>query len=170
MTESSQTPLACRQHNHGDCISDALSKAQILCRQQGARLTQLRIQVLELIWQSHKPLGAYTLIDMLAEASTRRVAPPTVYRALDFLLEYKLIHRINSLNAYIGCPAPDTQHPNYFLICRQCGIASECQSDTLAPQIQSAAQAAGFSVENQSLEIVGLCQCCQQAQATEEQP
>lgn len=134
--------------------------ARNLCLQKRVRLTELRKQVLELIWQSHKPLGAYTLMDMLSESSSRRVAPPTVYRALDFLLEQRLIHRINSLNAYIGCPDPYSQHQNHFLICRQCGIASECDNQTLSDQIRQAGQAAGFSVENQCLEIVGLCPNC----------
>ena len=78
---------ACSHHNHGHCISDAINSARQLCDERGVRLTSLREQVLELVWQSHKPLGAYTLIDMLAQASTRRIAPPTIYRALDFLLE-----------------------------------------------------------------------------------
>ncbi len=134
--------------------------AQNLCLQKRVRLTELRKQVLELIWQSHKPLGAYTLMDMLSESSSRRVAPPTVYRALEFLLEQRLIHRINSLNAYIGCPDPYSQHQNHFLICRQCGIASECDNQMLSEQIGKAGQAAGFSVENQCLEIVGLCPNC----------
>lgn len=154
-------PLACRHHNHDLCIEEAISAARKLCLQNGARLTQLREQVLELIWQSHKPLGAYALMDMLAEASTRRVAPPTVYRALDFLLEQHLIHRINSLNAYIGCPEPHKQHQNHFLICRECGIATECDNLGLSQQINAAGQGAGFAVESQCLEIVGLCPNCQ---------
>ena len=117
--------------------------------------------MLTLIWQSHKPLGAYTLMEMLAEQSTRRVAPPTVYRALDFLLEHRLIHRINSLNAFLGCPAPDTQHQSYFLICEECGIAIECDTDLLAPSIQKTAAVCGFQVKTQSLEIIGLCPRCQ---------
>ena len=67
-------PLACSQHDHGHCISDALSEARQICAKRGVRLTELRAQVLEFIWQSHKPLGAYTLMEMLAQASTRRVA------------------------------------------------------------------------------------------------
>ena len=153
-------PLACQHHNHNHCIEDALQVARDICSTKGVRLTQLREQVLGLIWQSHKPLGAYTLMDMLSQASTRRVAPPTVYRALEFLLDQHLIHRINSLNAYIGCPDPKTRHQSHFLICRGCGIASECETTSLSDQITTAGQAAGFEVETQSLEIVGLCPNC----------
>jgi len=155
------TPIACQQHNHALCIDEALSAARKLCQGKKVRLTSLREKVLELIWQSHKPLGAYALMDMLSEAATRRVAPPTVYRALDFLLEQHLIHRINSLNAFIGCPDPHTQHQNQFLICRVCGNASECNDAILNQAIGAAGQNASFSIEQYSVEITGLCANCQ---------
>lgn len=154
---------ACSHHNHGHCISDALQSARQLCDSRGVRLTSLREQVLELVWQSHKPLGAYMLMDMLAKASTRRVAPPTVYRALDFLLEEGLIHRINSLNAYIGCPSPSQKHQSHFLICQGCNVAVELDSAQLNNSIFAAAADAGFSVNNHSVEISGLCPSCQKA-------
>lgn len=157
-------PLACTQHDHNHCIEQAISDAKQLCQANGARLTDLRLQVLKLIWQSHKPLGAYTLMDMLAEENTRRVAPPTVYRALDFLLEHKLVHRINCLNAFMGCPSPGKPHANHFLICEACGIASECQSPILEQSLSQAASEQGFTITSQSVEIVGLCSCCQTAQ------
>lgn len=162
MTHSSDaTPLACQQHDHNHCIESALLAARELCISRGVRLTSQREKVLELIWQSHKPLGAYTLMDMLAESAGKRVAPPTVYRALDFLLEQRLIHRINSLNAYLGCPSPGVQHPSHFLICRQCGVAVESGAENIAAQLSAAAAQAGFSCESQSVEIVGLCHDCQ---------
>jgi Fur family zinc uptake transcriptional regulator len=80
-----------------------------LCAQKGLRLTALRRRVLELVWQSHKPLGAYDILAVLSEQDGRRAAPPTVYRALDFLLENGLVHRISSLNAFVGCDAPGTR-------------------------------------------------------------
>lgn len=154
------TPIACSHHDHDHCISDALEAARQLCVGRGVRLTDLRLQVLELIWQNHKPLGAYTLMEMLAKANTRRVAPPTVYRALDFLLEQGLIHRINVLNAFIGCPSPTTKHQSHFLICRTCGIAIELNQPELSQRIIGVAQDAGFQVETQSLEVSGLCANC----------
>ena len=157
-------PLACSHHDHDHCISDAVDAARDLCTNRGVRLTDLRLQVLELIWQSHKPLGAYSLMEMLAKASTRRVAPPTVYRALDFLLEQGLIHRINVLNAFVGCPSPKHQHHSHFLICRQCGVAVEMDNPQLVKEIHQSAEEAGFSVQTQSLEVMGLCSACQEAQ------
>lgn len=155
------TPIACSHHNHTHCIGDALAAARQLCSERGVRLTALREQVLGLIWHSHKPLGAYTLMEMLALASTRRVAPPTVYRALEFLLEEGLIHRINSLNAFIGCPSPMQKHQSHFLICQGCSVAVELDNPTLNQTLEAAAIAAGFSVASHSVEINGFCSACQ---------
>ena len=155
-----QPPLACQSHNHQSCIDAAILAAGRICRERSVRLTPLRQQVLTLIWQSHKPLGAYAIMDMLAAATTRRIAPPTVYRALEFLLEHRLIHRINSLNAYIGCPEPENQHHSYFLICSDCGIATECTAKYLAPAIAKTAASTGFDIDDQSVEIIGRCPSC----------
>lgn len=155
-----QTPLAFRRHNHSRCVDTALSEAQTLCAERGARLTPLRRQVLALVWQNHKPLGAYALMEKLAVESTRRVAPPTVYRALDFLLEQGLIHRINGLNAFVGCPSPHESHYSHFLLCRECGAAMELESEELNQVIRTNAEAAGFRLDSHSLEVTGLCPDC----------
>ena len=162
-------PIACQYHNHDHCIDEALTSARDLCLKKQVRLTRQREKVLELIWQSHKPLGAYALMEMLSVDSTRRVAPPTVYRALDFLLEQHLIHRINSLNAFIGCPDPHHSHQNQFLICKQCGIATECINDTLNTAIEQTGAAAGFAIDQHSVEIIGFCPNCQQQESQTEQ-
>lgn len=132
-----------------------------MCLNRGLRLTEQRELVLRIVWQSHKPLGAYALIHQLSEQLERSVAPPTVYRALDFLAEQRLIHRIHSLNAFVGCPEPGTHHQNHFLICRHCGQAEECSSNLLKQVINKAAAAANFEAHDQSLEIIGLCSMCQ---------
>lgn len=155
-------------HNHQHCIDDALANAKIICQQHNAKLTSLRQQVLLLIWQNHKPLGAYALIDMLAEIEQRRIAPPTVYRALEFLLELGLIHRINSLNAYIGCVNPQSHQKeqqnatNYFFICSQCHDTQEVINANLADAIADAGRTLDFASQQQWLEVTGLCKQCQQ--------
>jgi len=98
------TPLSARPHDHSRCVSHALAEAETICARQGLRLTALRKRVLELVWASHKPLGAYDILGVLSDEDGRRAAPPTVYRALDFLLENGLVHRIASLNAITDCP------------------------------------------------------------------
>jgi Fur family zinc uptake transcriptional regulator len=149
-------------HDHSHCIKTALRQAQQLCKANGQRLTSIRELVLKLIWQSHKPLGAYDLLPAIAEAGFNS-APPTVYRALDFLQEQGLVHRLASLNAFIGCSHPDHFHQGYFLICQACGTTAELESTALQTSIQSFAADAGFSVEQENIEILGRCPNCQEA-------
>jgi Fur family zinc uptake transcriptional regulator len=134
-----------------------------LCLKQGLRLTALRRRVLELVWQSHKPLGAYDILAVLSEQDGRRAAPPTVYRALDFLLDNNLVHRIASLNAFIGCNHPEHAHQGQFLICRDCHVAVELEHKTISDAIVESALGVGFAVEGQTVEVVGLCAACQGA-------
>ena len=150
----------CQSHDHDACISDALARAHAVCQARGVRLTPLRRTVLELVWQNHKPLGAYALMSMLEREDTRKVAPPTVYRALEFLLENGLIHRVHRLNAYIGCPDPEEPHAGNLLICRDCGVAQEVESAALDEDLRRLANARGFRAENHTLEVVGLCSQC----------
>lgn len=156
----SSTPLACIPHDHTHCVSQALTGADALCLRQGVRLTALRRRVLELVWQSHKPLGAYDILATLTEQDGRRAAPPTVYRALDFLLENRLVHRIASLNAFIGCTHPEQPHQGQFLICRECHAAIELESPAISQAIQQAASSVNFAVEGETVEIIGLCAQC----------
>lgn len=116
----SSSALPYRPHNHDACVTQALADARAICQQHNARLTPTRERVLELIWQSHKPLGAYDVLAVLAEDG-HNAAPPTVYRALDFLQQYGLVHRIASLNAFTGCTHAGKSHNGMFLICRSCG-------------------------------------------------
>lgn len=156
-------PIACTEHDHNLCVHQALQAADELCSRQGVRLTALRRRVLELIWQSHKPLGAYDILAVLSQEDGRRAAPPTVYRALDFLLDNHLIHRLASLNAFIGCTHPDHVHQSHFLICRVCRTAIEVDSPAISAPIHTAADAVGFRVEGEMVEVVGLCAQCQAA-------
>jgi Fur family zinc uptake transcriptional regulator len=157
------TPLASRPHDHSHCVHTALTEADALCAQKGLRLTALRRRVLELVWQSHKPLGAYDILGVLSEEDGRRAAPPTVYRALDFLLENGLVHRIASLNAFTGCNHPTHVHQGQFLICRECHAAIELQHPAISDAVVSAAAEVGFAVEGQTVEIVGICSGCKAA-------
>lgn len=153
--------VAYRQHDHLRCQNAALHHARIVCDREGVRLTPIRDKVLRLIWQSHRPLGAYDIIEQLSESSAKRVMPPTVYRALDFLLAQGLIHRLATLNAYIGCPFPGSAHSNVFMVCRVCGSAAECSVDAINNAIVAAASRSGFAIESQAIEISGRCPACQ---------
>lgn len=156
----SASALPYRPHNHAVCVSQALTEARSICQQHNARLTPTRERVLELIWQSHKPLGAY---DVLAELTGdgHNAAPPTVYRALDFLQQHGLVHRIASLNAFIGCAHAGKHHAGMFLICRACGNVLELTAPAVSGAVQAAADQEGFKVDDVTLEIAGLCPGCQ---------
>ena len=157
-----KTPLAYKPHDHSDCVHHALHEAEAICRRQGTRLTALRKRVLELVWNSHKPMGAYDILAVLSEEDGRRAAPPTVYRALDFLLENGLVHRLSSLNAFIGCSHPEQPHHGQFLICRECQTTIELHQSCISEAIGQAAQSINFSVEGETVEIIGLCAPCKQ--------
>jgi Fur family zinc uptake transcriptional regulator len=148
-------------HNHTHCIAQALEQAAHLCQQRGVRLTPLRRQVLELVWQTHKPIGAYTILELMSKQQEKHAAPPTVYRALDFLLEQGLIHRISSLNAFIGCWHPQTAHVAQFLICENCGNATEFEAHQINTDIAQTAEQFGFKIKKQTIELTGLCYYCQ---------
>ncbi len=149
-------------HDHGRCVSDALEAAEELCARAGDRLTPLRRRVLELVWSSHRPIGAYAILDSLREDG-RSAAPPTVYRALDFLLEHGLIHRIESLNAFAGCSHPGESHLVQFLICKSCGMTAELDDRRLADAIGRSAADQGFNIQSRVVELSGICAGCQSA-------
>lgn len=148
------------KHDHRKCVQSALAAAEVVCHARAQKLTALRKRVLELVWASHKPVGAYALLDLL-RADGRSAAPPTVYRALEFLIEQGLVHRVESLNAYLGCAHPADGHSAQFLICRQCGTTAELEESEIATAIDRHARRAGFAVERRTVEAMGLCAACQ---------
>lgn len=160
IAEAAGAGFAGAQHDHDHCMATALETAERLCTGRGARLTKLRRRVLQLVWTSHAPVGAYDLLRRLSREH-RSAAPPTVYRALEFLMAHGLIHRIESLNGYVGCPAPAEHHAGQFLICRDCGAAAELADPRIDRAIARGAARLGFVVERKTVELRGLCPTCQ---------
>ena len=152
-------------------VSAALDRAEAHCAARGAKLTELRRQVLALILESPVPLGAYALLDRL-KPSHAGAAPPTVYRALEFLTEHRLVHRIERLNAFIGCNvgcadacdahghAHDHAHAAQFLICGRCGGVEEIEDDGVRAALAAAARRAGFRPAHATVEVEGTCRAC----------
>ncbi len=151
--------LAWQPDDHWQCVKRALREAEQLCRSRGARLTPVRKRVLQRVWDSHQPVGAYTLLDQYREHDAS-AAPPTVYRALGFLMEQGLGHRIASRNAFMGYTHPGHSHDGQFLICRSCGAAAELDSALVRQVLRQDARKPGFQVEAQTIEISGLCANC----------
>ena len=153
------SPFRGSGHDHETCIDRALDCAAQLCEKRGARLTELRREVLALVWRGHEPVGAYAILDAL-RLTHSNAAPPTVYRALDFLIEQGLIHRLASMNAYMGCARPEEPHVSQFLICAGCGTAAELEEPAIAAAVLRRADQLGFAVEQQTVEVRGFCPRC----------
>jgi Fur family zinc uptake transcriptional regulator len=129
----------------------------------GGKLTPLRRRVLEIVLESHAPMGAYDVLAALTRDGARP-QPPTVYRALDFLRAQGFVHRIDSLNAFAACFAPEKAHLGHFLLCRACGRAMEIDDPALDDALAGATRRAGFTAERETVEITGVCADCTSAE------
>ena len=160
-------------HDHQICIDRAIDSARRICLEKNLRLTDLRLNVLRVVWASHKPVGAYDIIDRLSEvqssqatgadASTdkpKRVAPPTVYRALEFLQQNGLVHRLATINAFIGCGHPMEDHHSHFFICRECHHTVESSKNKIQKALLKDAREHNFLPEEGTIEVLGLCSEC----------
>jgi Fur family zinc uptake transcriptional regulator len=156
-------------------IEMTLARAEEHCAARGARLTALRRHVLALILESEVPLGAYALLDRL-KPTHAGAAPPTVYRALEFLTEHRLVHRIERLNAFIGCRVGCSDachahghgdeghaHAAQFLICGTCGAVEEIEDGGVGAALAAAARRAGFAPAHATVEVEGTCRACAKA-------
>jgi Fur family zinc uptake transcriptional regulator len=153
-------------HSHACNASDAPDQAQALdaaaarCRSQGASLTPIRRQVLALLYQHPKGLKAYDLLALVQEERSN-ATPPTIYRALDFLLEHGLAHKIGRLNLFVACHHETHQRPSLFLICPRCGSVSELQDAPLMDALAASLRTAGHLLESPEVELSAICPGCQ---------
>jgi Fur family zinc uptake transcriptional regulator len=158
-------PVAFCAHDHGTCRSAALAAVDAACAERGLRLTPVRRQVLEILLEAHRAIGAYDVLRRLTAAGATP-QPPVAYRALDFLVANGFAHRVEKLNAYVACVAPaNTGHAAAFLICRSCGAVAELDAAALAARLGAIAGEAGFAMDRAMLEIEGQCPACQAAAA-----
>ena len=149
-------------HDHAHCAGDVLARAEAMAAAGGLRLTPVRKRVLEILLEAHRALGAYDVLNRLAAEGFGN-QPPVVYRALDFLVEHGLAHRIQRLNAFAACMHPGTAHAPVFLICRSCHVVAEADGAGVSEALAAAAGAAGFAVERSTVEALGLCPACKAA-------
>jgi len=150
-------------HDHHRCTADALVHAERVCEARAQKFTPIRRQVLQALLSSHRPLGAYEVIDDLAK-SMPRPAPITVYRALEFLMANGLVHRTDSRNAFLACAHDhDAAAMVAFLICERCGSVGEIPAVPVAQSLNSAARATGFAPKLSVVEITDTCAHCQKA-------
>lgn len=149
-------------HDHAHCAGEALAAAEAVSAARGARLTPVRRRVLEILLESHRAMGAYDVLDRLAAEGFGK-QPPVAYRALDFLVEQGLAHRIARLNAFTACTHPGEAHAAAFLICRACHAVAETEAAPVRAALDAAASALGFQVERATVEALGLCPACAEA-------
>lgn len=147
------------QHDHTKCVSEALGIAEQLCVVRGVQLTPIRHQVLELIWDSHKAVKAYDLLDRIRPLQNA-AKPATIYRALDFLIEQGLIHRVESLNAFVGCNCSGHQHELLLLICKHCNEVEERPAPKVMEALNGEFSNAGFVPYSKAIEAQGICGRC----------
>ena len=150
-------------HDHDRCAADGLSHAERICGERAQKLTPIRRHVLQALLKSHKPLGAYEIIERLGLKGPRP-APITAYRALEFLRENGLVHRIESRNAFVACVHNHAARALVvFLICERCGAVGEASSEEVTSTLTSAARAAGFTPKSPVIELTGICTHCRAA-------
>ncbi|RJF75903.1 Fur family transcriptional regulator [Rhodopseudomonas palustris] len=148
-------------HDHDRCAAEGLEYAERICADRSQNLTPIRRHVLRALLSSHRPLGAYEVIEELARVMPRP-APITVYRALDFLMQNGLVHRIESRNAFLACGREhDDASAVAFLICESCGSVGEIPAAAVAQSLSEAARQTGFTPSLSVVEITGLCGHCQ---------
>lgn len=147
-------------HHHHRDAAGIVREVEHECSVRDLRLTPLRREVLELVVQAHRPVKAYDLLESLRDKHAG-AAPPTVYRALDFLLENGFIHKLESINAFVFCQHPAEAHQVPFLICDVCESATEvCDDGAIAHLIEQQARGLGFRSKAQTLEVHGVCKRC----------
>lgn len=147
------------QHDHSHCIAETMQGAEEYCRDNKLRFTPVRRRVLELLLAQHRAMGAYDILDVLAKEGLGS-QPPVAYRALDFLVQNGLAHRIERLNAYAACAHLGKAHAPAFLICRNCQQIAEGDGDALSASLAAEARASGFVIERIAVELEGLCPDC----------
>ena len=148
-----------------DATAERVALAVSLCAARGNKLTTLRRHVLELLWESGRPTGAYALIEALELRYHRPVGPPTVYRALEFLMSQRLVSKIESRNAYVPCAHPERQHDCLFFLCSICGASTELEDPRVVQVLAEDAAALGYRVDRRVVEVQGTCPNCAPAGA-----
>ncbi len=145
---------------HPDRVESALAVAEALCQRRGRRFTPIRRKVLELLLQHERSLKAYELLDEI-RAIYPNATPPTVYRALDFLLEEGLVHRVETLNSFMACGDAAGAPHNLLVVCTRCGNVAEIHDDIVRNRLADRIRTTGYRLAGEEIEVKALCVECQ---------
>lgn len=155
------TKVEAKPHDHRSCLHTALERAETAFHGRGLKLTPLRRQVFEEIAGSHDAIGAYDVLDSLIRKTGERMAPISVYRAIDALLDVGVIHRLESKNAFFACHTPHAGKRHIALVCDDCGFVTEIDGTSVFAAVDAAASRASFAVNRSVVEVSGTCASCQ---------
>jgi Fur family zinc uptake transcriptional regulator len=137
-----------------------LQEVEDACASRGLQLTPLRRRVLSILGEGGGPLGAYAILERLSKLESKHVAPPTVYRTLDFFVENGFLHKIESRNVFTPCEHLGHRHGGVLLICERCGRSEEVEDASLEKSLRRTAERAGFAMSRQMVELQGVCSLC----------
>lgn len=153
------------QHAAADAskASAATRAVEIACEHRGLRLTPMRRQAYEQMYDHAAPISAYELLERMQQSTGKRLAPPTIYRALEFLLAEGFVHRIESRNAFVVCDHPGDRHESIYFVCRECGASQEAHHAEVREALDSQARGLGFTPKRHIVEVYGLCAACVEA-------
>ncbi|MDR2124427.1 MAG: transcriptional repressor [Desulfovibrio sp.] len=143
-------------------MQDCLAEAEQRCMQRGARLTDLRRSIFEILLAARKPVKAYDIIECMRDRG-QRLTPASIYRTLEFLLGHGLAHRVNALNAYVPCTGPHEEQALLLFVCSGCRGTTEIDDRVLYDAVRSRLAGLGISLRNGCIEIQGICRNCLQA-------
>ncbi|MGY3439198.1 MULTISPECIES: transcriptional repressor [unclassified Marinovum] len=153
--------LGFETHDHDNCMSGGVTAADEYCAARGLQFTPVRRRTLEILLTEHRAMGAYDLLEVLGKEGFGS-QPPVIYRALEFLVKHGFAHKIERLNAFVGCVHPGADHAPAFLICRSCDAVAETRARPAMALLRELAQEAGFAVERAVIEAEGLCPNCRE--------
>jgi Fur family zinc uptake transcriptional regulator len=157
--DKNHSHLDSKEQGHTQCVGEAIVFAEKICLARGVRLTPIRHQVLKLIWDSHKAVKAYDLLEWIRPLQ-KTAKPSTIYRALDFLIKQGLIHRVESLNAFVACSCSEHQHDSLLLICKHCNEVEERPAPKVMDALAQELNQSGFVLQSKALEAQGICGRC----------
>lgn len=148
---------------HKQATEQLLKRAEVMCQRRGVRMTPTRREVFAILTEQEGAVGAYDLLDLL-KAEVPNAKPPTIYRALEFLQSQGFVHKVSSSNSYVLCSHFEKQHPVQMLICTHCGNVQEIHSSGVHQAFVEQAENQGFTVQQQTVEALGICSNCQHSQ------
>lgn len=144
-------------------VAAQLDTAHALCESRGRRLTPIRRKVLEILLQQGRSVKAYELLELIRDVQAG-AAPPTVYRALDFLVEEGLVHRLDAINAWTACHDAGGRPHDLLVVCTTCGSVAELSDPALTRRLADKVAKAGFRLSGHETELRGVCRACNQTE------